>query len=119
MADSSMGFMPETGISEEHTYDVAHMYRLSTKEQIEVNDEAAEFLQRMKQQFTQTYLHLDLAEVKLHTRKPVYEWKVLLLTNAGKYSAKGTGFGASETLKKVLGALEIQVNRRLAKISVR
>jgi len=82
-----------------------------------VRKETDEFLQRIKRSVDTAYVHLDVQPQKEQTRNiPAYRWRVLLVTNRGRYYADDWSFGAVESLKQVYDKIEQQIEQRLGRI---
>ena len=96
--------------------DIAHTERLEPLEQKIVHDEAKEFLQGLQHYFDETYMHLDVKQIKEQQRGVQgYKWKALLITNRGRFHAEQIGFGIEHSLANTFNAIEEQINSKLAR----
>ena len=97
--------------------DLAHVNRLSSKEYSVAQHEASAFLARVERYFDETYLHLDVKQLNERQRGvSKLCWKVLLVTNRGRYHTEQSGFGVEESLRHAFSALEEQVRSRLERL---
>lgn len=102
---------------DEKHVDFAHVDRLSSREQSFADHHANEFLDDIERHFDETYLHLDVKILREQKRGVAgMKWKVLLITNRGRYHTEQMGFGVEHSLKNAFDALKQQIKSRLEKL---
>ena len=100
--------------------DVAHTERLSRVEHRLAADMAGEFVDLLQRYVDEAYVHMDVKKVREQRRGvPGVKWKVLLVTNKGRYHTEQMGFGVEHSLKQAFDVLEQQVRSRLERLDTK
>jgi hypothetical protein len=104
----------ETDVGSSADMDVSHTKRLSATELKVVQEEADRFLARMNRFFDEAYIHVDVSNTKEgYMGLRGLEWRVLLVTNRGRYHATFADAGVEASIRGAFGVLEQQVLSRL------